>query len=47
MSVVFAIGGVALVGGGIAHYMLHRKEPTGVAVVPTAGGGMVTWRGGF
>jgi tetratricopeptide (TPR) repeat protein len=47
LSVVFALGGIALIGGGVAHYMLHRDTASGVAIVPTSGGGMVTFRGGF
>jgi tetratricopeptide (TPR) repeat protein len=49
ISVVFAIGGLALVGGGVVHYLVHDRRPadTGVAIVPTSGGGMVTWSGGF
>lgn len=49
LSVVLAIGGVALAGGGVAHYLLHDRggAETGVAIVPTAHGGFVTWSGGF
>jgi tetratricopeptide (TPR) repeat protein len=49
LAVVFAIGGVALAGGGVAHYLLHDRggAETGVAIIPTAHGGFVTWSGGF
>ena len=48
-SVVLFGGGAVLVGAGIARYMLRDgggKERS-VAVVPTSGGGLVTFSGGF
>jgi hypothetical protein len=48
LSLVFGLGGAALVGAGIAHYVLHdRSESHGVAIVPARGGGLVTWSGRF
>jgi len=49
LSVVLIGGGAALVGAGLVRYMLHDRhhESHGVAVVPTSGGGLVTWTGGF
>ena len=49
-SVVLFASGAVLVGAGIARYMLRDggdgKERS-VAVVPTSGGGLVTFSGGF
>lgn len=49
VSVVLFAGGAALVGAGIARYVLHDRgrESHGVAVVPAQGGGLLTWTGGF
>jgi hypothetical protein len=48
ISLVLGGAGVALVAGGLVHYMFHGKHAeSGVAVVPTAGGGMITWSGGL
>jgi len=48
LSLVFGLGGAALVGAGVAHYMLHdRGESQHVAIVPGRGGGLVTWSGRF
>jgi hypothetical protein len=47
-SVVLGVAGVALVTGGVIHYMMHGKitgETRNVAIVPTAGGGMLTLSG--
>jgi hypothetical protein len=49
LSVVFFAGGAALVGAGIARYVFHDRgrESHGVAIVPSHGGGLLTWSGGF
>ena len=49
VSVVLFGGGAALVGAGIARFVLHDRgrESRGVAVVPAHGGGLLTWTGGF
>lgn len=48
VSLILGGAGVALVAGGLVHYMFHGKHAeSGVAVVPTAGGGMITWSGGL
>lgn len=48
-SVILVGGGVALIGAGVAHYMLGDRstETRGVGVVPTRSGGLVTWGGSF
>ncbi len=48
-SIVLVGGGVALIGVGVAHYLLHdrRTESRGIGMVPTASGGLVTWSGQF
>ena len=49
-SVVLAGTGAVLVGAGIARFMLRDGgggKERGVAVVPTTGGGLVTFSGGF
>src|SRR5262245_470128 len=46
VGVVFGVAGLALAGFGAWHYVNHRSERA-VAVVPTAGGGVVTWMGRF
>ena len=45
MSLILGGAGAALVAGGLIHYMIHgtHAETHGVAVVPTADGGMITW----
>jgi hypothetical protein len=49
LSVVLGVAGVALVAGGVVHYMLHgtttTTETRNIAIVPTAGGGMLTLSG--
>lgn len=48
MSVVFAGGGVVLLGAGILRYALRSDgESHRVALVPTHSGGLITWTGGF
>jgi tetratricopeptide (TPR) repeat protein len=49
ISVVLFAGGAALVGAGIARYVLHDRgrESHGLAVAPSHGGGLLTWTGGF
>jgi hypothetical protein len=48
-ALVLGAAGAALVAGGIVHYMMHGKttETRGVAIVPTAGGGILTFSGGL
>ena len=48
-AVILAGGGLVLVAAGVVRYALRgdRRESSGVAVVPAAGGGLVTWSGGF
>ncbi len=48
-SVLFVGGGAALVGAGVAHFLLrdHGGVAGGVGIVPASGGGLVTWSGGF
>jgi tetratricopeptide (TPR) repeat protein len=48
-SIVLIGGGAALIGGGIFHYMRRDRgtETPGVGMVPTTGGGLVTWMGQF
>ncbi|MGE5184049.1 MAG: tetratricopeptide repeat protein [Acidobacteriota bacterium] len=48
ISVVLFAAGAVLVGGGVAHYVLAGGgEEHAVAAVPTRGGALVTWSGGF
>ncbi len=49
VAVVFGIGGVALIGAGVYRFLTHDRGPEGhgVAVVPTQGGGFVSWAGRF
>ena len=48
LSVVLAGGSAVLITAGILRYKLRSKgEPRGVAIAPTAGGGLITWSGGF
>jgi tetratricopeptide (TPR) repeat protein len=48
-TLVLAGGGAALVIGGVLRYTLRdsRRESSGVALVPTRDGGLITWSGGF
>lgn len=48
-ALVLGGAGAALVAGGIVHYMMHGKttETRGVAIVPIAGGGILTFSGGL
>ena len=48
-ALVLGAAGAALVAGGIVHYMMHGKttETRGVAIVPIAGGGILTFSGGL
>lgn len=48
-SIVLVGSGVALIGVGVAHYMLHDRhtETRGIGMVPTTSGGLVTWSGQF
>jgi len=47
VSVLLGVGGVALIGAGVVRFMLHDRggETHGVAIVPTSGGGLITWGG--
>jgi tetratricopeptide (TPR) repeat protein len=47
VSVLLGVGGAALIGAGVVRFMLHDRggETHGVAVVPTSGGGLITWGG--
>jgi hypothetical protein len=48
ISVVLAGGSAILITAGILRYKLRSNgEPRGVAIAPTAGGGLITWSGGF
>ncbi|HVK82449.1 MAG TPA: hypothetical protein VM513_00010 [Kofleriaceae bacterium] len=49
VSVVLFGAGSAMVVGGIVRYMTRgdSSEATRVGVVPTSGGGLITWTGGF
>lgn len=49
ITVALASGGLALVGAGIARYVLRddTRETRSVAIVPLDGGGFITWSGGF
>lgn len=44
-SVILVGGGVALVGAGVARYLLRdrSRETRGIALAPTRGGGVVHW----
>ncbi|HEU4616375.1 MAG TPA: hypothetical protein VFS15_29955 [Kofleriaceae bacterium] len=48
-TVALAGGGIALVTAGVIRYALRdsRREARAVAIVPGAGGGLITWSGGF
>ena len=48
-AVVLFAGGGALVAAGVTHYVLHRrgKHEARLGMVPTRGGGLVTWSGGL
>ncbi|MCX5742946.1 MAG: hypothetical protein NT062_10670 [Proteobacteria bacterium] len=48
-AIVTGVGGVALIGAGLARYLLHDRgiETPAVAVLPLAGGGVVSWTGSF
>lgn len=47
-SVLFAGASAVLISAGIVRYNLRNKgETRGIAVAPTSGGGMITWKGGF
>ncbi len=49
-SVVLLAGGTALIGAGVARYVLRGKSTrreTRVGMVPAHGGGLITWSGGF
>lgn len=48
-TVALAGGGIALVTAGLIRYALRdsRREAPAVAIVPGAGGGLITWSGGF
>jgi len=48
-TIVLAGGGIALVTAGVLRYALrsNRTETTGVAIVPSGDGGLITWTGGF
>lgn len=47
-AVLLAGGSAVLIGAGLLRYALRDSgETRGVAVVPSAGGGLVTWSGGF
>ena len=48
IALVLGVAGGVAAGIGVWHIVSHRGgEPGGVAVVPTSGGGLVTWSGGF
>jgi hypothetical protein len=50
IAVVLGAGGVALAGVGIFRLLTHDPAPTetrGVAIAPTANGGIVTWTSPF
>ena len=46
-SIVLGAGGLALVGAGIVHIVVRGRstETRSVSVVPTRGGGLITWGG--
>lgn len=49
-SVLLIGGGAALVAGGVVHYLMRgtgSKETSAVSVMPTSGGGLITWGGDF
>jgi hypothetical protein len=47
VSLILGGAGAALIAGGLVHYMFHGKagEAHGVAIVPAAGGGLITFSG--
>lgn len=48
VSIVFAGASVLLIGSGIVHYMIaNHGDEHAVAAVPTRGGAIVTFSGGF
>lgn len=49
MAVGFAIGGAALIGAGVARYIMRDTgaESKSVAVTPISGGGAITWTRSF
>lgn len=51
ISVVLVGGSVALIGAGVALYLLSDRdrahESRGVSIAPTTTGGMITWSGSF
>jgi tetratricopeptide (TPR) repeat protein len=48
LSMVFVVGGLAVTGVGIWRLVSKRNsERSGVAIVPSTGGGLVTYSGGF
>jgi len=49
LAIGFGVGGVVLIGAGIARYMLRDKGESNnkVVVAPTNDGGYVTWMGRF
>ncbi|MBA3538738.1 MAG: hypothetical protein H0T79_03855 [Deltaproteobacteria bacterium] len=48
LAVIFGVGGIALIGVGVARYMMRDTTPDqGVGIEPTTGGGVVTWSGQF
>jgi tetratricopeptide (TPR) repeat protein len=48
VSLGLGVGGAVLIGAGVVHYVLHRREAAGgVAIAPAHGGGVVTWSGRF
>ncbi|HTL35111.1 MAG TPA: hypothetical protein VL326_18410 [Kofleriaceae bacterium] len=48
IAVVSGVGGVALIGAGIAYFVLARPSSgSSVAVTPAKGGAFVTWGGRF
>jgi hypothetical protein len=48
ISVVLGVAGVALVAGGVVRYVMHGKTSAEhVAIVPMAGGGMISISGGL
>lgn len=46
-TVVLAGGGIALVTAGVLRYALRSNHRETLAIVPTGGGGVITWSGGF
>jgi tetratricopeptide (TPR) repeat protein len=49
LALGFGIGGVVLIGAGVARYMLrdNGERKSKIAVTPTDGGGLITVMGGF